>query len=155
MKSVSEGTRAGFLARMIRQFSKFVVVGLINTGIDFAILNALTILTGITQGVSMLLLNTISFTAATTNSYFLNKHWTFRDTGKEEEEKKFFQFIAVSLIGAIINGGIVFAVTTYTKPAFGALGLGDQLWVNIAKVLATGISLVWNFLGYKFIVFKK
>lgn len=155
MESVSTETRMGFLTRTVRQFSKFVVVGLLNTGIDFAILNALTILTGITQGASMILLNTISFTAATTNSYFLNKHWTFRDKEKNSEEKKFFQFIAVSLIGAVINGGIVFAVTTYAKPAFGSLGLGDQLWVNIAKVLATGISLVWNFLGYKFVVFKK
>lgn len=148
-------TRPGFLGRVIRQFSKFVAVGLLNTGIDFAILNVLTLLTGITSGAGLVLLNTFSFTAATTNSYFLNKNWTFRDTARNAEEKKFLQFIAISLVGAVINGGTVFLITTYARPAFDSLGLGDQLWVNIAKVFATGVSLVWNFLGYKFFVFKK
>ncbi len=145
----------GFLGRLVKQFSKFVVVGLLNTTIDFAILNILTFLSGITQGAGVVLLNTVSFTAATTNSYFLNKRWTFRDKATDKEEKKFFQFISISIVGAIINGTVVFLITTYAKPLFGSFGFTDQLWVNIAKVFATGIALVWNFLGYKFIVFKK
>lgn len=148
-------TSENFFGRLVKQFSKFAVVGLLNTAIDFAVLNILTLITGIVQGPWVILLNTISFTAATTNSYFFNKHWTFRDTKKEQEEKKFIQFLAISIVGAIINGGVVYGITTFVKPVLGSFGIADQLWVNIAKVFATGISLIWNFLGYKFFVFKK
>ncbi len=42
-------------------------------------------------------------------------------------------------------------VSTYIHPLF---GFSAARWLNIAKVLATVISLVWNFLGFKFFVFK-
>ena len=145
----------GFFGRLIHQFSKFAVVGLLNTAIDFAILNILTLITGITQGGGVFVINTVAFTVATVNSYYFNKHWTFRDQDKKEEKRKFLQFIAISVIGAAINGGVVVLITTSVSPIFASLGLADQWWVNIAKIFATGVSLIWNFVGYKFIVFKK
>jgi len=52
----------------------------------------------------------------------------------------------------LINGGIVYMITTWLQPMFGA---NEVSWANAGKIVATGISLVWNFIGYKFIVFKK
>lgn len=136
----------------IKQFIKFFVVGTINTAIDFLVLNLEMGLTGITSGPSMFLLNSISFSVATTNSFFMNKKWTFEDKGDQKEGVKFSQFLIVSVIGITINGGVVYAITSFVNPLF---GMSPQLWANIAKLFATAISLVWNFLGYKFIVFKK
>jgi putative flippase GtrA len=137
---------------ILKQLIKFVIVGSINTGIDFAVLNIEMILTGITSGPGMLVLNSISFSVATTNSYFMNKRWTFEDKDAEKSGVKFSQFLAVSIVGIIINGGIVYLITSFTNPLF---GLSPQLWANVAKLFATGISLIWNFIGYKFFVFKK
>jgi len=137
---------------ILKQLAKFVIVGGINTGIDFAVLNIEMILTGITSGPGMLVLNSISFSVATTNSYFMNKRWTFEDKDAEKSGVKFSQFLAVSIVGIIINGGIVYLITSFTNPLF---GLSPQLWANVAKLFATGISLIWNFIGYKFFVFKK
>jgi putative flippase GtrA len=137
---------------IIKQLAKFIVVGGINTGIDFLVLNIEMILTGITSGWSMLILNSISFSAATTNSFFMNKRWTFEDSGNKKDGVKFSQFLIVSIIGITINGGVVYLITSFVDPLF---GLNPQLWANVAKLFATGISLVWNFIGYKFIVFKK
>ncbi len=137
---------------IIKQLAKFIVVGGINTGIDFLVLNIEMILTGITSGPSMLILNSISFSAATTNSFFMNKRWTFEDSGNKKDGVKFSQFLIVSIIGITINGGVVYLITSFVDPLF---GLNPQLWANVAKLFATGISLVWNFIGYKFIVFKK
>jgi len=136
----------------VKQFSRFVVIGIINTGLDFLILNLEMFLTGITKGPYMLVQNAISFSIATTNSYFFNKYWTFQDKSKKEQAKKFSQFLIVSIGGVFINSSIVFIVTTYVPPSF---GIQSVLWANLAKVFATGISLIWNFLGYKFWVFKK
>lgn len=147
-----ESSTKRIVARLFEQFSKFVAVGLLNTGIDFALLNILMAATGITSGVGIGILNTVSFTAATLNSYLLNKRWTFGDRDKTDARKKFIQFVAVSAIGAAINGGTVYLVSTFVPPVF---GMTPQLWANVAKIFATGFSLTWNFLGYKFFVFKR
>ncbi len=136
----------------IKQFVKFFVVGIINTAIDFVVLNFEMMLTGITSGPYMFVLNSISFSVATTNSFFMNKRWTFEDKENKQSGVKFSQFLVVSIVGITINGGIVYAITSFTNPLF---GMSPQLWANVAKLFATVVSLIWNFLGYKFIVFKK
>ena len=142
-----------WFVRTIKQFSKFIIVGGVNTGIDVVILRILVGVTGITGGIGIVVLNAVSFSVAVVNSYFMNKFWTFEDkTRTEKEPFKFSQFFAVSLIGISINSGVVYIITTFTQPMF---GLSPENWVVIAKLLATGFSLVWNFVGYKLFVFKK
>ena len=140
------------LTRVAKQFSKFVLIGGVNTAIDFAVLNIEIKLTGMTSGSGLFVLNTISFLVAVINSYFMNKYWTFQDVTRNREETKFAQFIGVSLLGLGINSSIVAGITTFVAPVF---GISPVLWANIAKLLATGISLIWNFVGYKLFVFKK
>ncbi|MBI2355655.1 MAG: GtrA family protein [Candidatus Doudnabacteria bacterium] len=134
------------------QFIRFAIVGAVNTLLDFAILNLLSWATGIYEGNGIIPLNVISFTVAVVNSYFLNKAWAFKDRASEEQGKKFTLFLIVSVIGAIINTATVRIVSTNIDPMF---GLSQELWLNAAKVIATGLSLVWNFIGYKVFVFKK
>jgi len=137
--------------KLIKQFSRFVVIGFMNTGLDFLVLNLLMWWTSIYSGKWIILLNVISFSVAVTNSYFWNKYWTFKDRD-EVEVKEISQYLVVTIIGAGINTGIVFLITTFIQPIF---GLSPELWANLAKAAATGVSLVWNFIGYKFFVFKK
>jgi putative flippase GtrA len=137
---------------IIAQFSRFVVVGFMNTAIDFAVLNLLMWTTGIYKGKWIILLNAISFMVAVINSYFWNRFWTFRIKGPAMVPWQMSQFLVVSLIGVVINSSIVYGLTTFIPPFF---GLGKELWANLAKAAATGIALIWNFLGYKFIVFRK
>ncbi len=137
------------------QLAKFAVVGAMNTAVDFAVLNFLLWATGIYSGRWIILLNAIAFTAAVINSYIWNKFWTFRaeeTTQAGVVTKEFSQFLIVSLIGMGINSGIVYGITTFIPPI---LGIGPEFWANFAKLAATGASLVWNFIGYKFIVFKR
>jgi len=138
--------------KLVKQFSKFIIVGGVNTGIDFLVLNAEMWLTSIHDGPSMIVLNSISFSIATINSYLMNKRWTFEDKKKHSESVKFSQFIAVSLVGMLINSGVVYAIITLVPPID---GINPQLWANGAKLIATGASLIWNFIGYKLWVFKK
>ncbi len=148
--------KMGFIARLVKQFSKFVIVGGVNTGIDFAVLNALMFMTSITQGLGLFVLNCISFSVAVVNSYYMNKRWTFKEAAAGLADKsagvQFSQFFVVSVIGITINGLILTGITTLIAPP---MGLSEQLWANVAKLVATGASLVWNFVGYKLFVFKK
>jgi putative flippase GtrA len=130
-----------------------------NTLVDLSILNVETILTSVREGSGYAVQKGISFLAAVTFSYFVNKRWTFQDKSQEEAGKKFSQFFFVSVIGMAINVSVATLMVTYGKPAINAaLGLSfltDQLWVNIGALSGTAIGLVWNFVGYKFWVFKK
>ena len=134
------------------QFLRFVVVGVINTAINFIVLNILSALTGITSGSRVIPLAVVAFAAATTNSYILNKRWSFKDQSQVDAGRKFSLFLIVSIIGAGINSGTVYLITTNISPMF---GLSQHLWLNVAALAATGISLIWNFIGYKAFVFQK
>jgi len=130
-----------------------MVIGFMNTAIDFAVLNLLMWATGIYSGRWIFLLNIGSVMVAVFNSYFWNKYWTFKARDAKETKKEFLQFVLVTLVGMLINSSIVFGITTIVPLNF--LGIGKEVWANLAKVAATGFSLIWNFIGYKFIVFKK
>ena len=130
------------------QFAKFALVGVLNTAIDFGILNLLIAITSITGGLGIIFINATSFSTALVNSYFWNRDWVFAGSKRGD----LVTFIIVTIIGLSINTGIVFFLTTYVSPV---LVTTQAQWANLAKILATGISLVWNFAGYKLIVFKK
>ena len=136
---------------VVFQFAKYATVGFANTAVDFGVLNFLMWSTDIYKGKEIFFLNSISFLVAVTHSYAWNKLWTFRAQEKDVGGQ-FVQFLGVTLIGLLINGGIVYTITTWISPMF---GVSIEVWANIAKVVATAVSLIWNFIGYKFIVFKK
>lgn len=134
------------------QLSKFVAVGFLNTAIDFGILNLLSMTTGIASGFILGGVNAPGFAAAVVNSYFWNQLWVFR--GRSRDEGMFHdlpKFLVVVFIGMFLNSGIVVFLTTYVAP-WG--GLNETIWLNVSKVIATALVLTWNFLGFKFLVFK-
>jgi len=133
---------------VIWQVAKFGLVGVLNTSIDFGILNFLIFLTNYTAGTGIGIINIPSFAAAILNSYFWNRKWVF----EKSTQGNFLVFVAITVIGLLINTSVVVGITTFIPPLF---GLNPTLWANVAKVFATGFSMVWNFTGYKLIVFKK
>ncbi len=145
----------------IYQFVKFCVLGFLNTAIDFGVLNLLSLYSGITSGFILGGVNVPGFIIAATNSYFWNKFWVFAKSRKEglpagEAGKKVSYsdlptFLAVIVSGAVVNSGLVVLFSTYFHPV---LGMSPERWLNIAKVIASATSLVWNFIGFRLFVFK-
>lgn len=73
---------------------------------------------------------------------------------------QFVSFIIVSVIGLIINSAVVVVAVKFSDIGVFAeminrLNLNADLVKNLAKVAATALSLIWNFIGYKLIVFKR
>jgi len=138
-------------SNIIIQIIKFGFVGAINTIIDLGILNILMFVTGVTGGILYSVFKAVSFIVAVTNSYFMNKRWTFGIKAKETS-KEFSQFFLISIGGFIINVGAA-SVVVNLIPNF--LNVSPQLWGNVGALVGTFFGLAWNFFGYKFIVFKK
>lgn len=141
-----------FVATFFFQLAKFGAVGAANFSVDIGVLNLLILLSGIASGPFFTLFKTISFVSAVANSYFWNKYWSFGDKSRNDIKEEFSQFFLVSIIGAFINIGISHTLVNIIGPIG---GVTEKLWATLAAAIAAVAVLSWNFLGYKYIVFKQ
>lgn len=143
------------------QFSKFVVTGVMNVLVDFGTLTIAGLLfknyfhissTDILLGMVTFysLFKSISFTISNINSYFWNKYWTFDKRGDNQSE--FVQFFIVSLVGFTVNVVVASFVFKAISPF---AGMNYDQWGLIGAAAGSIAGLAWNFIGYKFIVFKE
>lgn len=119
------------------QFIKFCMVGVCNTVLDFLSYILLTRVFGIFY----LLANVFSFIISSTNSYFLNRHFTFKGRG-EKKKKEYLKFMGVMLVGLALGQGVLFVSVHF-------LGLNDLF----GKVIGVVVGIFWNYFGSKRVVF--
>jgi len=121
------------------QFVRFNIVGILNTIIDwsfFAILNQLLF-------ISYLPAKVISYSCGLINSYILNSIWTFH--AKKWRLKQIIMFVLVNLIALGVSLFVLYACNAF-------FDVQNNL---ISNLIATPFSIVINFLGNKFLVFRK
>lgn len=134
------------------EFGKFIVIGLSNAIIDFGVLNLLILVTDIERGHYFSLFKGLSSIAALVNSYLWNKVWAFEGSEHEKPKREFLQFLVVSFIGVLINVVVASLVVNIIGP------VGDippRVWANFGAFSAIVMGGLWNFIGYKFIVFSE
>lgn len=147
------------------QFAKFVLVGGMNFLVDLGVLNFLIFATGIALGAWQSAFKAVSFVVAVINSYFWNKGWVFKKvesavvpplsgpTAKlETDSKQFFQFLAVSVAGFLINVGVDYVFVNLINPMG---GISEKNWAQLGAAAASIAAMMWNFIGYKIFVFKE
>lgn len=133
----------------IYQFAKFAAVGTLNSFINLGVGNALAAITNITSGWQVTLFSVVSSLVATTNSFFWNKLWTFDSKGGNVSVQA-VKFYLITGVGIVLNAAAVTLVNSLRPGA-----LDGKVWLNVAFLSGIAASFLWNFLGYKFIVFKK
>lgn len=155
------GITVGFLLskissrlRFFFQLAKFGIIGATNFIVDLGIFSLLIWVTHISTGGSIVLFKVASVSVAIVNSYIWNKFWSFGEKHTDEStvRRQFFQFIAVSLVGLVLNAGITYSLITF---AAGFMSVSPETWATISSAIASITVLSWNFIGYKFFVFKR
>jgi putative flippase GtrA len=130
--------------KFIREAFKFGAVGGINTILNYALFNDL-VLTVLGNG--QLKATVIATVVATTSSYFMNRHWTFRDRSKSAMRREYVLFFLFNAAGLVIELGIL-AVAKY------GLGFDSLLALNVVKTIGLVLGMVFRFWSYRTFVFR-
>ncbi len=150
------GIAVGYALSKIRPFffqlAKFGLIGVTNSVVDLGIYNFFIYHSDVTSGSLIIVFKCISVLGAIINSYVWNKFWSFDKKSADNLGKEFTQFLIISSIGLLLNVGITaFVVNIIGAPT----GFSEKAWANVGGLTASALVLTWNFVGYKFFVFKK
>lgn len=118
------------MGKLVAQFMKFGVVGVIAFVIDYGLLALLTEAFGVNYLVSA----TISFTVSVVFNYLASMRYVFTHKEGMSRRREFVIFVVLSVIGLAINNLCMWA---------GVELLG--IHYLITKIAATAIVMIWNF----------
>lgn len=124
------------------QFMRFCLVGASGVGVNALVMLAL--FEGL--GLHYILASICAFLVANFTNFLLNKIFTFanQDWSAACLGSQYFRFLGVSLVGLVINLAVLVALVEL-------LGLWE-VWANLAGVMVATVS---NFLGSKFLAFRR
>lgn len=138
--------RATSLLEALQQqpLTRFFVVGMVVTAVDFGVFNALVLMHGEPSTAYILFANTIAFAIAANVGYQLHSRFTFR-VGREW--RSFWAYVAVAVIGVTIYNSSLLALLWL-------IGSDHPIALNIAKLGAVGFASTWNFQGFRLLAFR-
>lgn len=125
------------MGKLIQQFLKFGVVGVIAFAIDYGVLMLLSQV----FGMDPVLAAGISFCVSVIFNYLASMRYVFTHREDLSRTREFVIFIVLSAVGLAINEACM---------AAGVAVLGTSaLMVTVTKLFATAVVMVWNFLSRK------
>ncbi len=91
----------------------------------------------------------LAFVISTTTNWFLGRTFTFKNSklGKKKG-KEFVQVFGVSAIGLLGNLLLMYIFVDL-------IGMKTELLKTIAKIVATGIIFIWNYLARKLWIYRQ
>ena len=124
-------------SRTKRELIKFGIVGLCSTFFNYITYIILYFLSG-----KIILASIIGYSFGLLNSYQLGKKWVFR-VNSSNNKRLIVSFLLVYAIGCFISSTIIFTINRVYDT------------YNIAWIIGTSYSVINNFIGSKFIIFKR
>ena len=121
----------------MNQFVKFILVGIANTSLGYAVIFSCMYLVGLSAVNS----NIIGYFVGLTISYALNRGFIFKSQSKPKSE--FARFLAVFLFAYLANLGVLISLLRYSDVNEG-----------VAQVLAGLFYVFTTFLLNKYYVFR-
>jgi len=131
----------------------FSSIGVFNTLFDIVIY---TVILDINH--SIVIANVVSTSLALIGSYFLNSRLTFKN--KHWTKRNFALFVVVTLFGLwVLQTIIIYLITHFldgvTPSNWRAFGYFSHVAQQVLpKLLATGITFVWNYEWYSKVIFR-
>lgn len=123
-----------------KDISRFSIIGVLNTLMDFAVFTIFHSFFEVNYAVSQI----VGYSFGVINSFVFNKNWTFGDrNANKKTAHELLQFIVINLISLAVT--IIFMKLLIKNL---------ELNVYVAKIIVTFVAQITNFLGYKLWVFN-
>lgn len=137
---------------MIKQLLRFGVVGVICTIIDFGLYTICNFL-----GVPYLISGIIGFSVSLIVNYILSMHFVFKRRNDISRRREFLVFVILSVIGLGIHELLlyIFVDIWYAGSAWMQRMVGIRAAEILAKVFATGVVMIFNFVTRKIFLEEK
>lgn len=140
--------------KMFKKALKFGIVGMINTAIDYTLFQLIIFFLKIQikDNLYIFFVSLFSGSIALTNSFILNKKWTFRDKN-EKHLLQFIVFLLISILTININSTLVVFLNNLFPGNFSFHNINIKN-IYYTKLLAIAFTMVINFALYRLFVFK-
>lgn len=99
------------MARPGKPFTRFALVGIVGFGVDASVL---AVCLGV--GFDVFSGRLVSYLAAATTTWQLNRHFTFTDSAREAAAVQWTKFLAVNTLGGAVNYGVYAGLVTWLAP---------------------------------------
>ncbi len=133
------------------RFSKFIVIGVVNTIVDLSILNFILLIIPFKTAYIFFVARSFSFIVATLGSYLLNKHIVFSDRNREYNKKQFLSFVSLNSVSFIIN----IILSTYAFVLLAPLFITyPHLHSTVSSLFGPVIVSLLNYFLYHKVIFK-
>ena len=141
------------MKKLLAQIFKFAIVGGISFVVDFLVY---TIMCNVLH-IHYIIAGVAGFTVSVVVNYILSMKFVFVSKDDMKKDKEFVIFVVLSLIGMLLNSVLLYICIDGIYMHW--MWLNQILpidWMNIvAKVIATGIVMVYNFVSRKIFLEKK
>lgn len=130
----------------LERFLKFAVVGAVGALVDFSVFNFFDLVFELKTELS----SGISFIAAVSSNFILNRFWTFPDSRSRSVWAQLGQYLSVNVVGLLIRFVIMRFATQPVITLFEELALSlplspESLGKNALLAIVIIIVLFWNF----------
>ena len=132
-------------------FFRFLLVGVANTLVGFGVMFGLYNLAGLHAwgDTGYWISSAGNYVAGSIVSFFLNKHFTFRN--REKGGKVVLRFVLNISVCYLLAYGLAKPAVRW---ALGGVGLDEQLQGNLTMLAGSGMFVVLNYFGQRFFTFK-
>lgn len=140
------------MMKLVEQIIKFGLVGVLCTLIDFACYTGCNVI-----GIPYLISGVIGFTVSVIFNYILSMRYVFLRREDISRSREFIVFVILSVVGLLLNEFLLYVCVDliYIQMAWMQEMFNRDIAEIVAKLCATVVVMIYNFVSRKLILEKK
>ena len=141
------------MRKLLEQIIKFGIVGIISFFVDFTVY---TLICNVLH-IHYMIAGACGFVISVIVNYVLSMKFVFCSKDDMSKTKEFIIFVVLSVIGLVVNSLVLYICIDVVYMSLGWLQklLSIEMCNMAAKIIATGIVMIYNFVTRKIFLEKK
>jgi putative flippase GtrA len=138
---ISEVKNQGLKLLKSKHFRKYLAAGFTAFFVDFMVFRTMYIVLDLDLKLSTF----CGIVAGFITSFLLQKFWSFKGSQAKKAHHQVFIYLALTIVNTLFTELVIKEAET----------LGLKHGAELGKVIATGFIVIWNFIIFKLVVFRK